>query len=55
MPKTEYQFASVAKRYGSGLLTRISRVRITSLRLNDTVSDIGTVFFYVKECNSWYL
>ena len=30
MPKTEYQFASVAKRYGSGLLTRISRVRITS-------------------------
>lgn len=19
------------------------------------VSDIGTVFFYVKECNSWYL
>lgn len=35
MPKTEYQFASVAKRYGSGLLTRISRVRITSGALQD--------------------
>lgn len=35
MPKTEYQFASVAKRYGSGLLNRISRVRITSGALQE--------------------
>lgn len=35
MPKTEYDFASVAKRYGSGLLTRLSRVRITSGALQE--------------------